>query len=303
MSSNNTFISPFVTLVLLLLVVGCGGGDDTTAGDSVELGLELAEGEYWLTGDILSKSEERQTLLVHHDKITGFMPSMTMEFKVSRGDLTIAQPDMRIRAILFKDDEAFRLKNIWPNDADQSRILQKASGILERDTEKRGFRVYRDIGENLPEFALYNQNAELVSPGMFRGKQIVLNFIFTRCPVPNMCPLSTTKMMQLQAKAAKAGITNLQLISVSLEPEYDTPGVLTEFALVRGIDTSNFSFLTGPEALLKNLFRQLGISIFTKDNLISHSLNTLLIDESGRIVHIQEGSNWDPDEFFDRLHQ
>ena len=61
--------------------------------------------------------------------------------------------------------------------------------------------------------------------------------------------------------------------------------------------------LTGPEALLKNLFRQLGISLFTKDNLISHSLNTLLIDESGRIVHIQEGSKWDPDEFLNRLNR
>jgi protein SCO1/2 len=285
-----------ITLPLLLLAASCGEKIHTTETTST-----LPEGEYWLTGDILSKSEERQILLVRHDEIAGFMPSMTMEFKVSHGDLTIAQPNMRIRAILFKDDEAFRLKNIWPNDADQSRILQKASGILERDTEKRGFRVYRDIGETLPEFALYNQNAELVSPGMFRGKQIVLNFIFTRCPDPNMCPLSTTKMIQLQAKAAKAGITNLQLISVSLEPEYDTPGVLTEFALARGINTSNFSFLTGPEDLLKILFRQLGVSVFTKDNLIYHSLNTLLIDETGQIIHLQEGSNWDPDEFLNRL--
>ncbi|MCZ6672965.1 MAG: SCO family protein [Verrucomicrobia bacterium] len=303
MSQRRSLKTLLIPLPLLVLLAACGGKKETADTDSANTAPALTEGEYWLTGEILSKSEERQTLLVRHDEITGFMPAMTMEFKVSRGDFIIAKPDMTIRAILFKDEEGFRLKNIWPNQKEQSRILQKATRILKKDTEKRGFRVYRDIGEKLPQFALYNQNAELVYPDMFRGKQIVINFIFTRCPDANMCPLSTTKMMQLQAKAAQAGITNLQLISVTLDPEYDTPGVLNEFASIRGIDTSNFSFLTGPESLLKNLFRQLGISLFTEDNLIRHSLNTLLIDESGQIVHIQEGSTWDPDDLFNRLHR
>ena len=299
---TRAFIGIFGMAVLLSLSA-CSADKEASHSYSQPNGDDsLREGEYWLSGEILSKSVERHTLLVRHDEISGFMPAMTMEFKVSQGDFAIARPDMAIRAILYKDEGGFYLKNVWPNDLEQTKVLKKATGILENDTVKRGFRVYRDIGENLPQFALYNQNAELVYPEMFRGKQMVLNFIFTRCPDANMCPLSTTKMIQLQTKAAQAGITDLELISVSLDPEYDTPGILNEFALVRGIDTSNFSFLTGPEALLKNFFRQLGISIFTKDDLISHSLNTLLIDESGRIVHIQDGSNWDPDEFLNRLH-
>ena len=301
MSNKRLLNSLLISLPLLVVLFACGGKKDSDEPESANNTSTLAEGEYWLTGTILSKSEERQTLLVRHDEISDFMPAMTMEFKVSRGDFGIARPDMSIRAILVQEDGGFRLKNVWPNETEESQILQKATGLLEEDTEKRGLRVYRDIGDSLPEFALYNQNAELVYPDMFRGKQIVLNFIFTRCPDPNMCPLATTKMMQLQAKAAQVGITNLQLISVSLDPEYDTPGVLNEFAVIRGIDTSNFSFLTGPEALLKNLFRQLGVSVFTKDNLINHSLNTLLIDESGQIVHSQEGSKWDPDEFLNRM--
>jgi protein SCO1/2 len=303
MSPITSLKSLFITLPFLALFVACGGGKNSIEVDSTNAAPTLAEGEYWLTGEILSKSEVRQTLLVRHDEIIGLMPAMTMEFKVSIGDFTMAKPDMPIRAILFQNEEGFVLKNIWPNKTEQSRILKKATDILQKDTESRGFRVYRDIGDSLPQFALYNQDAELVYSDMFRSKQIVLNFIFTRCPDANMCPLSTTKMMQLQAKAAQKGISNLQLISVSLEPEYDTPGILNEFASMRGIDTSNFSFLTGPEALLKNLFRQLGISLLTEDNLIRHSLNTLLIDESGNIVHIQEGSIWDPDEFLNRLNK
>ena len=301
MSQVNDLKTLLILFLLSLLTFACAGKKDLADDASASDGPVLAEGEYLLIGDIVSKSEERMSLLVRHGEISGFMPAMTMEFKVSSGDFATSKPDMSIRAVLYQDEEGFRLKHIWPNQAKESKILSKATGILEADTEKRGFRVYRDIGESLPQFALYDQNAELVYSDMFRGKQIVLNFIFTRCPDANMCPLSTTKMIELQTKASQEGITNLQLISVSLDPQYDTPGILNEFASIRGIDTSNFSFLTGPEELLKNLFRQLGVSLSSEDSLIQHSLNTLLIDESGKIVHLQEGSNWDPDEFLKRL--
>jgi protein SCO1/2 len=177
----------------------------------------------------------------------------------------------------------------------------QASSKLREDTNIRGRAAYREVGENLPDFALYDQRGEVVDAGRWRGKQILLNFIFTRCPVATMCPASTARMMETQAKAKAAGVLNLELISITLDPEYDTPGVLREYAEVRGIDTTNFSFLTGPEGAIKDLFKQFGILTEMKGGVLTHTLATLLINDQGRIVWRADGSVWTADEFVERM--
>src|SRR6185369_16485149 len=125
-------------------------------------------------------------------------------------------------------------------------------------------------GETIPDFALYDQEGRVVQSGRFRGKQIMLNFIYSRCPVATMCPASTAKMMEVQKLARSAGVKNLELVSISFEPAYDTPAVLKEYAAVRGIDTSNFSFLTGPESAIRDLFAQFGVIAEFKGDLLTH---------------------------------
>jgi protein SCO1/2 len=276
-----------------LLVAGCGGG--SADGD------DLGEGRHRLTGVVLSVSEERRALLVDHDEIPGYMPRMTMEFKVGSGDLALARPGMRIRGVIYEAGDGFHLEQMWPTDDAGSRIVDEAARVLRQDTVTRGRAAYREVGEQLPDFALYDQNGDVAQPVRFRGKQIVLNFIFTRCPDATMCPASTMKMMQLQQMAREAGVPNLQLISITLDPEYDTPGVLRQYAELRGIDTGNFSFLTGPERAIKDLMAQLGVLAFAEGPLINHTLATVLIDENGKIVHRVDGSQWQPGDFAKRL--
>jgi protein SCO1/2 len=129
----------------------------------------------------------------------------------------------------------------------------------------------------------------------------MLNFIFTRCPVATMCPAATQKMIRTQELAREAGVTNLELVSITLDPEYDTPGVLKEYAELRGIDTANFSFLTGPESAIKDLFKQFGILTEMKGGVLNHTLATLLINEQGRIVWRADGSGWSPEEFVGKM--
>ncbi|MEO6993138.1 MAG: SCO family protein, partial [Lacunisphaera sp.] len=160
---------------------------------------------------------------------------------------------------------------------------------------------YRELGETVPQFALYNQNGDVVSPNQFRGQRVVLNFIYTRCPIATMCPASTLRMMALQQAAKAKGVTKLQLVSITLDPTYDTPSVLKDYARVRGIDTSNFTFLTGPEPAVRDLLQQFGVIVQPADNLVKHTLSTLLIDEQGKIVHRVDGSSWSPDEFLKLL--
>lgn len=260
-----------------------------------------AEKRFPITGEIVKVDTERATLLVLHEEIKGYMPKMTMEFKVSKGDLANAKAGQHIRAELVDRPDAFYLEKIWPDDAATQRALDAAAKALAQDTTMRGKEAYREIGENLPEFTLLDQEGRAVAGSRFRGKQIVLNFIFTRCPIATMCPAATERMAQLQAAAKVAGARDFELVSISLDPEYDTPGIMKEYAQVRGLDTSNWSFLTGPDAAVRHLLAQLGVIREFEGATIKHTLATVLINEEGRISYRVDGSVWQVDDFVKRL--
>jgi protein SCO1/2 len=259
------------------------------------------ETRYPLTGEIVKVLADRATLIVSHDEIPGFMMAMTMEFKVSKADLANAREGQRIRAELVVHGNDMSLEKIWPDDTVTRTTIDAAAKALAQDTTMRGKDAYREIGENLPNFTLLDQEGRAVAAGRFRGKKVVLNFIFTRCPIATMCPAATLRMADLQKKAREAGAKDFELVSVSLDPEYDTPGVLREYAEARGLDTSNWSFLTGPDAAVRQLLAQLGVIREFEGNTIKHSLSTVLIDAQGRIIYRADGSTWLVDDFVQRL--
>ncbi|MDP3070498.1 MAG: SCO family protein [Opitutaceae bacterium] len=256
-----------------------------------------------LTGEILKVDVARKVLVVHHDEIKDYMPAMTMEFFASAGDIAVAKPGQRIRAdmVEVKDSDFYHLEKIWPADAVAVTAIDAGANQLRQDTHSRGKNAYREVGETVPDFSLYDQTGRVVHAARFRGKQIMINFIYTRCPVANMCPASTAKMITAQRMAREAGITNLEFISISLDPTFDTPGVLKEYADVRGIDTTNFSLLTGPETAIKDLLTQFGIIAEFKDRQISHTIAVLLVDEKGGIAHRVDGTVWEPADFLAKM--
>jgi protein SCO1/2 len=282
--------------VALVLLAGCGR-------EAAGGGVKAAEkGRYPLTGEVLRVEAERKVLVVRHDEIKGYMPAMTMEFAVGAGDLAVAKPGLKIRAEMVAVQEGdYRLEKIWPDDRVAADAVAVGARTLAEDTHNRGKSAYREIGEKLPYFALYDQTGRVVQSDRFAGKQIMLNFIFSRCQVANMCPASTAKMMTAQRLAREDGVTNLELISITLDPEYDTPGVLSEYASTRGIDTKNFSFLTGPEKAIRDLLTQFGVIAQFQGDILQHTLTTLLIDANGRIAHRTDGSQWDPRDFVARM--
>jgi protein SCO1/2 len=277
------------------VVTGCSPKADETAAPATKP-------EGWdVRGQIVEVNTDRGTLTVHHEDIPGFMPAMVMEFKVSPGDLASAKPNAHIRGWLYRSGDDWVLEKIWPDDDAARLAVETAAAALKQDTTIRGPYPYREVGEQAPDFALYDQDGRVVQASRFLGRRIVLNFIFTRCPDPKMCPASTAKMMTLQAMAKEEKIENVEFISVSLDPKYDTPGVLHQYAADHGIDTSNFSFLTGPQIAVTNLMAQLGVIAIEKDGLITHSLATLLIDEKGKIIWREDGTGWPVDQFMARM--
>jgi len=281
----------------LLACLGCGRGG---AGAPAPAG----ERRFPLAGEVLSADAKRKVLVVRHNEVAGYMPAMTMEFAVSEGDAAAARPSERIRAeLVVGRDGALRLEKVWPNDKVALDTIDAGARMLRQDTLSKGGAAYREVGEKAPEFVLYDQNGRVVDSARFRGRQVMLNFIYTRCPVANMCPLSTSKMMAAQKLARESGVAKIEFVSITLDPAYDTPGVLREYADARGIDTGNFSFLTGPEAAIRDLLTQFGVIAEFRGDLLNHTLVTLLIDEGGRIAWRADGSAWQPREFVERMHR
>jgi protein SCO1/2 len=296
------------TLVLVATLALAGGLGACKRADQGNMTVDVAGEQdlkrHPITGRVVAVLKERGALLVDHDEIPGFMSRMTMEFFVNSGDLALAKEGAKLRAVLIEEEGGrFSLEKVWFEDPAAQAMVAAAAGSLRQDTSIRGRGAYREIGENLPDFALYNQDGAVVSVAKFRGKQIMLNFIFSRCPVATMCPASTLKMMAVQTSAKAAGVTNLELVSITLDPEYDTPGILKTYAVSRGIDTINFSFLTGPERAIKDLLTQFGVlTEATRDeSILKHTLATLLINEQGRIVWRADGSAWLTDEFVEKM--
>jgi protein SCO1/2 len=260
------------------------------------------EKHYPLTGEIVQVDPVRKILRVRHDAVANYMPAMTMDFLVSAADAAAAKEGGHIRAELFPDDpQGPRLEKIWPVDPVAETTIAAAMNALRQDTATRGRQAYRAVGEAMPDFALYDQDGQVVTATRFRGKQILLNFIYTRCPIATMCPAATLNMMAVQRQARVAGVTNLQLISITLDPEYDTPAVLKAYAQARGIDPANFAFLTGPERAIRDLFIQFGMEAELKDGVLKHSLATLLIDADGKIIWRMDGSQWSSEEFVAKM--
>ena len=291
-------------LCLLMAMTGCAkkaGAPVASAETAPAPAAVPGEVRHPLRGEILQADAGRSVLVVTHDEIKGYMPAMTMEFKAAKADVANAKPGQRIRAELVERAGDYFLEKIWPDDTVTVSALDAATKALAQDTAIRGKEAYREIGETLPSFTLLDQEGRAVSASRFRGKRVVLNFIFTRCPIATMCPAATLRMSQLQKAAREAGAVDFELVSVSLDPEYDTPGVLRDYAEARGLDTSNWSFLTGPDAAVRHLLAQLGVIREFEGATIKHTLATVLIDEQGRIIYRADGSVWQIDDFVRRL--
>jgi protein SCO1 len=280
-------------LVGVLLLAACSKNTEPSA---------PVRKSYPLTGEILAINAEKNTLRVKHDEIPGFMPAMTMDFAVELGDIAVARVGQRIRAELVEVGQGdYALEKIWPADPAVSSSVEAAAKKLTQETVALGRGAYREIGERVPDFALFDQEGRVVEGRRFRGKQVMINFIFTRCQVAKMCPAAVARFQRTQAFAREQGVTDLELISFSLDPEYDTPGVLKQYTIQRGIDTSNYSFLTGPQMAIKSLLQQFGVLTEMQGDILNHTAATVLLDPSGRILHRADGSEWDVNEFVGKM--
>ncbi|MFO8027382.1 MAG: SCO family protein [Opitutales bacterium] len=247
-----------------------------------------------IEGEVLSVDPEAKSFAIEVLKSgdAEFAAGETASFRVGSGDLEIGYLGRRIRANAAFYNKSWHLEQIFPLDGDGADAVAAVNRTLRRNTSamKRG-KFLRE-GDAVPDFGMIDQNGEFVQIKDLRGKAFVLNFIFTRCAAPKMCPASSTKMEKLQEKARDAGLSNLHFVTISFDPPFDSPGILRSYAKGYGMELENYHLLTNRQEVIDDLLRQFGILTIKEDGTINHTMATLLVDASGRVAFREEGPSW-----------
>jgi cytochrome oxidase Cu insertion factor (SCO1/SenC/PrrC family) len=149
-------------------------------------------------------------------------------------------------------------------------------------------------GDTVPAIPLVDQSGRSFSIEQLHGNTVVLSFIYTRCPDPNMCPLVSSKFARLQAKI---GTNPIRLVEITLDPRFDTPRVLRTYGQAFRADPRLWTLATGTPSSIDELATRLGIATrWTTPTTLIHTEAAIVLDRDGRIAEIIDGNAWTPDQ-------
>jgi protein SCO1 len=249
--------------------------------------------QYELKGQILAVDAEKRTLTIRHDDIQGFMPAMTMPFTVRDARLLEGRvPGDLVRATLVVSDTEAYLTSV-------ERVGHVE--LTEAEPPPGAAAPIAVAGDEAPDADLVDETGRPRRLSDWRGSVVAVTFIYTRCPVPNFCPLMDRHFLAVQrALDADPHLgRRARLLSVSFDPEFDTPEVLAAHARRLGADPARWSFVTGARDQLDPFAARFGVTTIRDDATdweIVHNLRTAVIDPQGRIVTVFSGNEWTPTE-------
>jgi protein SCO1/2 len=245
--------------------------------------------QYQLTGQVLAVTPARQEITIKHDDIPGFMPAMTMTYRLATAELMEdREPGELLTATLEVTDTEGRLTAITrtgtaPLPAGHEAAL--AGGVLEP-------------GDLVPDAAFIDQSDRRRSFDEWRGSLTLVTFIYTNCPVANFCPLMDQNFATIQGAVAEDPQLKgqVRLVSITFDPARDTPAVLAAHAARRRADPAVWTFLTADEVTTNRFAARFGVGVIPSTGTadITHSLRTALVDRNGRIVKFYSGNEWTP---------
>jgi protein SCO1 len=288
------YLASVPVLYIALALVACDRSDKPDAGAR----------HYEGRGIVRGFAPDRTTIDVEHEAIPGFMPSMTMPF-TARDSKQIAH--LRIGdAILFRltvTDRESWIDQIKKINADEVHLPESIAKRETKPTARASTRLRE--GDAMPPFELTNQNGERITLETFRGRPFVLTFIFTRCPIPNFCPLMSKNFAELQSaiKNGTGALGQTRLVSISFDPEFDSPQILKTYAEHEQADPNIWMFATGEKAEVNDLTHGFSVYVQVEGGTISHGLAAALIDRDGKIAKIWRGNGWSPSEIIREIAQ
>jgi protein SCO1 len=222
---------------------------------------------YTIDGIVVSVENDR--IMVAHRPVRDVMPAMTMPFRVrDTRELAGLQAGMRVR-FRFDGHTASRIRQVRPNETGMP--------APERTLVP---------GAAAPDFRLTNQSGRTVRLADFRGKVVALNFLYTRCPVPEICPRLAAAFAYVHKR------TDATLISITVDPVYDTPSVLASYAKLWRARPELWHFLTGSQDNVAEVGRDYGLVYWPEEGAVAHTARTYVIGRDGVVAAVLEGTSW-----------
>jgi protein SCO1 len=246
--------------------------------------------QYQLQGQILDVKPETNEVLVKHDDIPGFMPAMTMPYKVEDAKLLAGkQPGDLITATLV----------VGETEAHLSKIDKTGHAAIDnsRGPEITASEILKP-GEAVPDTNLVDENNSSRPLTSLKGHRVGLTFMYTSCPQPDFCPLMDRNFAAVQNELKKTpALSDVRLVSVSFDPAHDTPPVLKMHAKALQADPAVWHFVTTSTDDIKGFAAKFGVIAEPNDEsptILTHNLSTAVIDPDGRLVKIRSGNTWTP---------
>ncbi|HEV2215602.1 MAG TPA: SCO family protein [Terracidiphilus sp.] len=281
------------SLLLVIVLVGCRNGQQVAAPASSEAGYTV----YHLRGKVETTDPATGEVVLNHDAIPGFMDAMVMPYKLR---------DPSILGELHPGD-VVTANVLVPKVEGQGDVVLDQIVIVGQArpdyVPKVAYHV-PEAGDEAPDFALRNENGRVIHLKQFRGRELLITFIYTRCPLPNFCPLVTRNFAVINQELAKdpALYKKTHLLSVSFDPEHDTPARLKSYGeqyigsdAAKAFEHWDFAVGEKPVVLKMASYFDVGLSYGPNDT-ITHTLSTTLIGANGKVVAFYHGNAWTPEQ-------
>jgi protein SCO1/2 len=258
---------------------------------------DLADAKHYpLKGRVVSVDKASKKAKIEHDDIPGYMEGMTMDFPIKEdwvwNELT---PGSEVLADLVVTKDSY-----W---------LEKIGIIAAADPNKPAPPInesFAQIGREIPDFALTNQDGKRISMKDFRGKALAITFIYRECPLPDYCIRMSQNFSDLanRFKSDPEAKDKIRLLSISFDPARDTPEKLKQYGIGymgngTQADFSIWQLAVGPDKEIRAIADFFGLRYEVDQNdktLINHSLRTAVISPAGKVTKIFSGNEWTPDD-------
>ncbi len=249
---------------------------------------------YPVQGQVVEVSPDHRQATVKHEEIKGFMEAMTMPYKVQDPKVLegIAPGDLINATLVVSRDDVYFSEVKKVGEAP----LAKAP---EPPTASSGFELLKP-GESAPDANFIDQDGHKRAFSSFRGSPLAITFMYTKCPLPDFCPLMDRNFAAVQQSLeSDPALAKAHLVSVSFDPGTDTPAVLKQHARDLKANPARWTFLTGDRDEIDQFASRFGMTITRAPDdpvNIAHTLRTAIVDADGKLVKVYTGQDWKPDQ-------
>jgi protein SCO1 len=246
--------------------------------------------EYSLTGQVLAVRSSDREIVIKHEDIEGFMPAMTMPYRVRDGKLLDGlEPGDLVTATLVVQSADAWLSAITATG--------RRMPVPEGKAMPRVMDPLLQPGDPVPAAHFVDQDGRPFSPADFAGRPWAVTFVYTRCPLATVCPTLERRFVSVQQAIRRdRALADARLATISIDPEFDRPAVLKARAAALSADTARWRFLTGDRLAVDRFSERFGVTVVRgsgdPEELV-HSMRTAVVDRHGRLVQVFEGTTWE----------